>query len=58
MATTDTCQANVTVKFVINEKGNPRGKLAEAELRFSDGVPAGLIGLAVWLTHPALLVFD
>src|SRR2546425_8644911 len=42
MATTNTVNANVTVKFVINEKGNPPGKLADAELHFPDGVLAGL----------------
>jgi hypothetical protein len=50
MATTNTANAHVTVKFVINEKGNPPGKLADAELRFYDGVLAGLklIGFSVW----------
>ena len=50
MATTDTVNANVTVKFVVNEKGNPPGKLSDAELNFNDGVLAGLklIGFAVW----------
>jgi hypothetical protein len=50
MATTNTVNANVTVKFVVNERGNPPGKLADAELHFNDGVPAGLklIGFAVW----------
>ena len=50
MATTNTVNANVTVKFVVNEKGNPLGKLADAELHFNDGVLAGLklIGFAVW----------
>ena len=50
MATTNTLNANVTVKFVINEKGNPPGKLADAELHFPDGVLAGLklIGFGVW----------
>jgi hypothetical protein len=49
MATTNTVNANVTVKFVINEKGNPPGKLADAELHFTDGVLAGLklIGFGV-----------
>src|SRR5438445_13352385 len=38
------------VKFVPNEKGNPPGKLADAELHFTDGVLDGLklIGFAVW----------
>ncbi len=50
MATTNTVNANVTVKFVINKKGNPPGKLADAELHFTDGVLAGLklIGFGVW----------
>jgi len=50
MATTNTAYANVTVKFVINEKGNPPGKLADAELHFNDGALAGLklIGFGVW----------
>ena len=50
MATPNTVNANVTVKFVVNEKGNPPGKLADAELHFNDGVLAGLklIGFAVW----------
>ena len=38
------------VKIVPNERGNPPGKLADAELHFSDGVLDGLklIGFAVW----------
>lgn len=38
------------VKIVPNERGNPPGKLADAELHFSDGVLEGLklIGFAVW----------
>ncbi len=40
----------MTVKIVPNEKGNPPGKLADAELHFTDGPLAGLklIGFAVW----------
>jgi hypothetical protein len=40
----------MTVKFITNEKGNPPGKLADAELYFSDGVLEGLklMGFAVW----------
>ncbi len=40
----------MTIKIVPNEKGNPAGKLADAELHFSDGVLDGLklIGFAVW----------
>jgi hypothetical protein len=50
MATTNTVNATVTVKFVINEKGNPPGKLADAALHFTHGVLAGLklIGFGVW----------
>ena len=42
--------AAVTVKIVMNDKGNPPGKLADAELHFTDGALAGLklIGFAVW----------
>ena len=38
------------VKFTPNEKGNPPGKLADAELHFTDGVLDGLklLGFAVW----------
>ncbi len=40
----------MTVKFIPNEKGQPPGKLADAELHFSDGVLDGLklVGFAVW----------
>ena len=41
MATTNTVNANVTVKCVINEKGNPPGKLADAELHFTEGCRRG-----------------
>jgi hypothetical protein len=38
------------VKISRNDKGNPPGKLADAELHFSEGVLDGmkLIGFAVW----------
>ena len=38
------------VKITPNEKGNPPGKLADAELHFSDGELDGLklIGFAIW----------
>src|SRR3989449_10108222 len=38
------------VKIVVNAKGNPPGKLADAELHFVDGPLAGLklIGFAIW----------
>ena len=40
----------MTIKIVPNDKANPPGKLAEAELHFSDGPLEGLklIGFAVW----------
>ena len=40
----------MVVKIVPNEKANPPGKLADAELHFTDGVLEGLklIGFAVW----------
>jgi hypothetical protein len=40
----------MTVKIVSNDKGNPPGKLADAELHFVDGPLEGLklIGFAVW----------
>ena len=40
----------MTVKFAHNDKGNPQGKLADAELHFSGGPLDGLklIGFAVW----------
>ena len=40
----------MVVKITPNDKGNPPGKLADAELHFSEGVLDGLklIGFAVW----------
>jgi hypothetical protein len=40
----------VHVRIIANDRGNPRGKLADAELHFTDGLFAGLklIGFAVW----------
>jgi len=40
----------VTVKITANDKGNPPGKLADAELHFTEGVLDGLklIGFGVW----------
>jgi hypothetical protein len=40
----------MTVKIVSNDKGNPPGKLAEAELHFSEGPLEGLklIGFGIW----------
>ena len=40
----------MVIKFTHNEKNNPPGKLADAELHFTDGVLDGLklIGFGVW----------
>jgi len=40
----------MVVKIVPNDKGNPSGKLADAELHFTDSVLDGLklIGFAIW----------
>ena len=40
----------MTIKILPNEKGNPAGKLADAELYFTDGPLQGLklIGFGVW----------
>lgn len=40
----------MVVKFTTNDKSNPPGKLAEAELHFTEGVLDGLklIGFTVW----------
>ena len=45
MATTD-----MTVRFTPNDKGTPPGKLADAELHFTDGPLNGLklIGFSIW----------
>ena len=41
---------NFAVKITPNDKGNPPGKLADAELYFTDGVLDGLklVGFAIW----------
>jgi hypothetical protein len=41
---------SLTVKINPNDKGTPAGKLADAELHFTDGELAGLklIGFAIW----------
>ncbi len=48
MATTD-----MTVKIQPNDKGNPVGKLADAELHFTAGPLEGLkmIGFGIWETR-------
>jgi hypothetical protein len=40
----------VTIKITPNDKGNPVGKLADAELHFSEGPLEGLklIGFSIW----------
>ena len=40
----------MTIKIVPNDKGNPAGKLADAELHFTSGALEGLklIGFAIW----------
>jgi hypothetical protein len=40
----------MTVKIITNDKGNPPGKLADAELHFTDGALEGLklMGFGVW----------
>ena len=50
MATTATTTANLTVKITMNDRGNPPGTLADAELHFGAGPLDGLklIGFSVW----------
>lgn len=40
----------MAVRIIANERGNPTGKLADVELRFTSGPLAGLklVGFAVW----------
>ena len=40
----------MTIKITPNDKGNPPGKLADAELHFGDGPMEGLklIGFSIW----------
>ena len=40
----------MTIKFAANDRGNPPGKLADAELHFTEGPLEGLklIGFTVW----------
>jgi hypothetical protein len=40
----------MTIKITPNDKGNPPGKLADAELHFSEGPMEGLklIGFSIW----------
>ena len=50
MATTANTNAALTVKVTMNDRGNPPGKLADAELHFGHGPLAGLklIGFSIW----------
>ncbi len=43
-------EPDMTVKITQNEKGTPAGKVADAELHFSDGPLEGLklIGFSIW----------
>ncbi len=43
----------MTVKITPNDHGNPPGKLADAELHFTEGPLAGLklIGFSIWETR-------
>jgi hypothetical protein len=43
-------EIRMTIKITPNEKGNPPGKLADAELHFADGPFSGLrlIGFGIW----------
>jgi hypothetical protein len=40
----------MTIKITPNDKGNPPGKLAEAEVHFGDGPMEGLklVGFSIW----------
>jgi hypothetical protein len=40
----------MTIKITLNDKGNPPGKLADAELHFAEGPFEGLklIGFGIW----------
>ena len=50
MAKKNTTPSNLTVKILMNDRGNPAGKVADAELHFTDGPLLGLklIGFSVW----------
>jgi hypothetical protein len=43
-------ECDMTIKITPNDKGGPAGKLAEAEVHFSDGMLDGLklVGFSVW----------
>src|SRR5258706_15890532 len=50
MEKTQPTTAKMTVKIVVNDRGDPPGKLADAELHFNSGPLEGLklIGFAIW----------
>ena len=51
MAKTRTTTTNLTVTITPNDKGNPPGKLADAELHFGGESPLSgmkLIGFSIW----------
>lgn len=50
MAKKNAANGNMIVKIIMNDRGNPPGKLADAELHFTEGPLAGLklIGFSVW----------
>ena len=45
----------MTITITPNDRGNPPGKLADAELHFTDGPLAGLklLGFAIWESRSA-----
>jgi len=50
MAKKNATNSNIIVKIVLNDRGNPAGKLADAELNFIEGPLTGLklIGFSIW----------
>ena len=50
MANATGTMQNVTVKFFVNDKSSPAGKVADVEIVLADGVFAGLklVGFALW----------
>lgn len=50
MAKKNAITTDMIVKIILNDRGNPPGKLADAELHFTDGPLTGLklIGFSVW----------
>lgn len=50
MAKKESAATALKVKIMMNDKGSPTGKLADAELEFTEGPLTGLrlLGFAVW----------